>query len=185
MSTINNQTELGSMLGDSVSLRKVNNRLVVTNRRKRKPSTVTGKLEAAQDKFLEATEYAKEQVADESTKALYARGITDNKRSAHQVALADSLNPPKVHYINTAKYRGKMGDLIVVKTSDDFMVTQATIVITDRKGNELERAQATPNKKVFIWRYLATKDNPSLAGSRIEVTAADRPGNETTLVVTL
>jgi hypothetical protein len=185
MSTINNQTELGSMLGDSVSLRKVNNRLVVTTRRKRAPVTTSSKLEAAQDKFLEATQYAKEQNADDSARSVYATGITDRKRSAYMVAMADSLNAPEVHYIKSEKYRGRVGDIILVKTSDDFMVTNATIVITDRNGNELERGEASPNKRVFIWKYVATVANPSVAGTRIEVTVADRPGNEATMKLTL
>ncbi len=185
MNSSNNQTELGSMLGDRVTLRKVNNRLEVTNRRKRKPSTMTPELEAAQDKFLEATQYAKDQVDDNDARALYATGITESKRSAYQVAISDCLIAPRVHYIKVEKYFGKVGNPILVKASDDFMVTQVNIVIRDSDGNVLEQAEAKPNKRIFIWKYTATAVNPSIKGTTIEVIASDRPGNETTLAVTL
>src|SRR5260221_635877 len=66
------------------------------------------------ERFRAASQYASKQINDPESKAEYEAGIRPNKHTAYNVALTDYLNPPKIVYINTKKYSGKVGDLILL-----------------------------------------------------------------------
>ncbi len=170
------------MLGARVTVRKVNNRVLVTNRPKARPGELSPNQVAYRAKFLEAANYAKGQMADDASKAMYTTGITGSKRSAFHVALGDYLKAPKVNEIRTADYKGAVGDLITIEATDDFKVTRVRVIILGKNGTELERGEAIQYPKLsHIWKYTATVENPSLKGSTISVTAFDTPENETTV----
>ncbi|CAN5384595.1 hypothetical protein BH10BAC4_BH10BAC4_21870 [soil metagenome] len=174
MSTPKDQSELGGMFGESVMARKIRGKLILKNKPKRKPVT----LDKSKSKFFEASSYGKD-LTDES-KAIYATGINSKMRSAYMVAVSDYLSAPKVGPIDTNDYKGAIGNPIVVKAVDDFMVTRVKVTITDANGNELEAGEAAmlPEKK-FFWKYEATVANPVLKGLTITALAYDRAGNNT------
>lgn len=177
-----NKTELGGMLGERVSLRKVNNRLVVINRPKPAPRPLTAGQEAFQKRFKKAAKFAIGQVRDKVTEELYKTGITPSKRSAYLVALNDYLFPPTVSDIDSADYLGNAGDVISIDATDDFKVVRVRVIILDSDGRELERGEAIQYpKKDHIWKYTATVDNPNLSGSTVIATAFDNAENHTTL----
>ncbi len=180
-----NRTELGGVLGEKVTLEKVNNRVVVTNRPKRILKPVTEKQEAIRQRFLEAVQYSKEELAKEDGRQMYEAAVPEKGRTARMVAMTDYLSVPKVRDLNTSEYLGGIGDLIVVRATDDFMVTGVKIVIKDSDGNVLEKGEAEPTGKINYWQYAATVSNPSLKGTKIQVTAFDRPGNKGFREVTL
>ncbi|CAN5570874.1 hypothetical protein BH10BAC4_BH10BAC4_23360 [soil metagenome] len=183
MSTIKkDQTELGGMLGESASLRKVAGRLVVTNRPKVKMRQASEDQLAVQKKFLKASRYAKGQVDKPEKKAMYETGITSKKKSAFLVALSDSLIAPEVNEIKTAAYNGAVGDIIKIDATDDFKVMRVAVVISDSNGAELEQGDAVQDADYLeTWRYTALVANPTVLGSSISVTAFDFAGNETLL----
>lgn len=186
MSTKRKQTELSGLLGENVSVRKVRGRVVVTNHRPRPNTEVSPARAAVLARFREAVQYAKQQVELPASEALYQKGVTTRLRSAYSVAMGDYLAAPKVHFIETMDYRGKVGDTIAVKATDDFMVTSVKVVITASDGTVIEEGNAGPDQlKVNIWSYQATVANPSLPGTTIKAVAFDRPGNKATLEVTL
>ena len=167
------------MLGESVAVRNVSGRVVVTNRPKRKMGKPSDKQSAVQDKFLAASQYANQEIELEESKALYATGITPRKRSAYMVALTDYLSAPKVSSIETLDYHGAIGDPIVVHAIDDFRVTKVTIVITNAAGAIIEQGEVVPDRqRVILWDYKATATNPAVTGTKIRVVAYDRPGNK-------
>ena len=183
MSKIKNNPVLqnvSGMLGDTVVFRKVRGKMQMANRPAsgRKPSE---KQEAVKLRFQEATQYARQQLAQEESRALYESGITGQKHTAHVVAVTDYLNAPRVHFIETADYLGNVGDTILVKATDDFMVTGVKIVITGSDGIVLEKGDAGPDGKVNLWKYVATAANTSVEGTKIRAIAFDRPGNKTTM----
>lgn len=172
---------LSGMLSSSVTVRKVRGQVVVTNRAKRQPKPTDKQLEA-QKKFLEASQYATQQIKLADSKALYTTGITPTKGSAYMVAVSDYLNPPTVEWIDAIDYRGAAGDVIMVKAVDDFMVTRVKVVILDAEGAELESGDAGPDAlRLNQWLYKAQVLNPALAGTTIRAIAYDRPGNSKTL----
>ena len=174
------KTELSGLLGESVSIRKVRGAVVLKNRPQRVVTNASGNQLAFKERFLEAVAYAKQQVKQPDIKEEYATGITPKLKSAYAVALTDYLVAPKVGPIYTTDYHGAIGDLIAVKAKDDFMVTRVKIVITNAAGAVIEQGEASPDlQKTFLWNYNASVANPTLAGTKIQAIAYDRPGNIT------
>lgn len=139
-----------------------------------------------QNKFREATTYAKAQMCDCDVKALYQTGVTDKKPSAYLVAVSDALNAPEIHKIDIARYKGDAGDVITIKATDDFKVVRVLVVITDGHGNDLECGDALRSvRKPDFWKYTAKEYNWHVAGTTVTVTAFDIPENETTSEVVL
>ena len=182
MSTIKNQTDLSGMLGESLSVRKINGRVVIKNRPARKlPEPSAVQLEFKK-KFRKALQYAKQQMSQPDVKLAYANGTNKKLRSAFSVALKDYLVAPEVGPIDTIDYHGATGDPIVVTATDDFMVTKVKIIVTDAAGAILEQGEANPDpQQNILWVYYATVANPTLTGTKIQAIAYDRPGNRTSL----
>ncbi len=130
------------------------------------------------NRFQSAVQYAKMMMGKPEMKAWYSQGITSNKNAAFRVAQTDFLNSPKIVYIRARGYTGKAGDLITIKATDDFRVTEVKVYIYNTEGKVLERGNAVNVRlKPFMWRYRSTLANPKVAGSMIKVLASDMPGN--------
>lgn len=172
------------MLGDTVVFRKVRGKMQMANR----PSFTnapTEKQSAVKLRFQEAAQYAKQQLAEKESCLLYESGITDQKHTAHVVAMSDYLKAPKVHYIETEDYQGNVGDTILIKATDDFRVVTVKVSIIDKDGNPLEKGEASPGEGINVWKYTASVANNSLEGTTIKAIAFDRPGNKGTREVIL
>jgi hypothetical protein len=160
--------------------RKANGRIDIVGHRKRKMKP-TEKQRATMNRFTQATRYAKKQMADQAMYELYKKGITQKSQSAYSVAIKDALTAPEIHNINTGKYHGIAGDVIMIKASDDFKVTRVRVIIKDSEGTHVECGDAVKySRKRNIWNYTAKISNPHLHGTTITATAFDLPGNETT-----
>jgi hypothetical protein len=182
MSTIKNETDLSGVFGESVSFRKVNGRIVAKNRPQRKQVALSPAQVEHREKFQEAASYAKAQMDDAEAKSLYKSRITTKKQSPFALAVRDYLVAPTVKSIEAMNYRGAVGDAIVIKAIDDFMVTKVTVIITDSSGAVIEQGDCTQNPKMnFLWDYQATVANPTLPGTKISAIAFDRPGNKGSL----
>jgi hypothetical protein len=137
-------------------------------------------------RFRKATLYATACMKNPVTKALYVTGITEDKDCANRVAVSDFLNAPKIHFIRTFAYKGDVGGKIMIKATDDFMVTKVDVEIVTADGTTLEEGQAVRNaRRAHMWRYTATKSNTKLVGTKIIVTAWDRPQNRTSAEVVI
>lgn len=143
MSKLFDQTNLGGVLGESVTIRKLSNRVVVTNRPVRKRGEPSEKTAEYQKKFREATQYANMQMEREESRALYTRGADKQRRiSPFIVALRDYIKPPEVTSIDTSDFYGRAGDVILVKATDDFMVTKVKVTIRNKAGELIEEGEA-------------------------------------------
>jgi hypothetical protein len=192
MSTTKNDSSFSGMLGESVTVRQVRGKVVIKNRPHRQPGRPTpgvkdtSKHEAAMERFLEASQYARQQISLAESKEMYGKRVTDKKRSAYVVAMTDYLIAPKVRVIDAVDYHGTIGDTITVKATDDFMVTKVKVIITHAAGALVEEGEAGPDTlKVNLWGYKATAANPTLAGTTIRAIAYDRPGNSGTAEIVL
>ncbi|MEO5977946.1 MAG: hypothetical protein ABIS36_07340 [Chryseolinea sp.] len=139
---------------------------------------------ARREKFREAIQYGKLQMAKPETKDLYKTGITDRKRSAYLVATSDFMKIPKITQFNTTAYTGAVGDQILIKATDDFKVTQVSVIIVSPTGQEIERGQATLSD-TGVWVYVSTAVNATPIGSKVTATAIDLPGNLGTQTFTI
>jgi hypothetical protein len=152
--------------------------LIPEKPRKKKSSPLQ---EESNDRFSEATRYAVHQMKNPVSKAAYKTGITANKRTAYLVALTDYMSAPKIIYINTEKYSGNAGDVILVKATDDFKVVSVSVSILV-SGKILERGHASPYpRKPKLWRYVVTASNINLPATTVCAKAEDKPGNKTEL----
>lgn len=167
----------GSMNAKRVSLRQVGNQLIVTERPKQRFQETEKKMKA-RERFLDASFYAQKQYADPVSKALYEKGITEKTKSAYAVALKDYLVAPKVEFITTIDYRGRINDPIVIRAKDDFMVTRVKVEILAADGTLIEEGDAeTSDSARNLWNYGTKAPNAALAGTTIRATAFDKPGN--------
>jgi len=82
MNPLKNPTEISGMLGESVTMRKLNGRVVIKNRPRRKVvADPTEKQLVVFRKFKEAAQWAKKQIAKPDVDALYAARVTDKVKS--------------------------------------------------------------------------------------------------------
>jgi hypothetical protein len=172
------------MLSSEVTFRKVRGKAVISSRPAiPQPSE---KQIGVQGRFRSAAQYARNQVSIAESNALYQTGVNETKLAAFNVAMCDYLIAPKVELIDILGYRGRVGDVIVVKATDDFMVTRVWVMIMNAAGDIIEEGDAGPDvSRVNLWQYKATIANPSWKGMTMKAIAYDRPANTGTLEVTL
>ena len=174
------------MLGDRVSARKVNGGVIVTNRPVRKRGKPSAKLLAQRERFKEAVAYAKHQEKHEKSSALYAQGIKSKHQSVYSVALGDFMNAPIVKMIDPSFYHGRIGDIVEIEATDDFMVTKVIVTIIDAHDVVIEQGEATQHSdRINAWEYKSVEANATQRGTKIRAIAIDKPGNKGTKEIVL
>ena len=145
----------------------------------------TTKQKEQQTKFARAAAYARNALLDPTLKADYtAEAKTRQNVSPYNMALTDYLRPPVITNVDTSAYSGDAsGEKIIIEAADAFKITTMKVKITAANSSTLEEGNATlVNGK---WQYTTTTTNTTLTGSKITLTATDRPGNTTTKEITL
>ena len=145
----------------------------------------TTKQKEQQTKFARAAAYAKNALLDPTLKEAYT---TEAKKrqdvSPYNMAMTDYLRPPQITHVDYSAYTGDAsGEKIIIEAGDAFKITTLKVKITAANSSTLEEGNATlVNGK---WQYTTTATNTTLTGSKITLTATDRPGNTTTKEITL
>lgn len=145
----------------------------------------TPKQKEQQQKFARAAAYAKNALLDPTLKEAYT---TEAKKrqdvSPYNMAMTDYLRPPQITHVDYSAYSGDAsGEKIFIEAADAFKITTLKVKITAANSSTLEEGNATlVNGK---WEYTTTATNTTLTGSKITLTATDRPGNTTTKEITL
>lgn len=132
--------------------------------------TYTEAQQAQQEKFREATTYAK----DAKTQEVYQEKAEGTPKTPYNVAMADWFHAPEVQEIDVEGWTGEAGEVIRIKAVDDVQVTQVTVLITNNSGTVLEQGAAV-NTGSGWWTY--TTQSSSAEASRIVASARDLPGN--------
>ena len=100
------------------------------------------------------------------------------------MAMTDFLRPPQITKVDHSAYTGDTSDQkIIIEVADAFKVVSVKVKITAANSSPLEEGTATLVKGK--WEYTTTANNATLTGSKITLTATDRPGNTTTKEITL
>jgi hypothetical protein len=131
--------------------------------------------------FQKAIFYAKSvfEGDDAQTIGLYEAAAKKKKGlSAYNIAVADFCHAPDIELVDLADYSGVQGDQIRVTASDDFAVKSVHVRISNIDGTIVEEGYATQGVG-NLWTYVASQNNDSLEGDKIEVSASDLPGNIT------
>lgn len=142
---------------------------------KRKKAGTPGQ-QAARQRFLEATYYAKSVNADPVKKAIY-KAKTGKRQSAYNLALSDYIKKPEIKSIALDNYLGQTGNTIVIRAIDDFKVSAVTVMIMNASGAIVEQGGAVEQPGGVDWIYTATVANPQYADARVIVSADDLAGN--------
>jgi hypothetical protein len=146
----------------------------------------TEKQRVHRERFKRAVSYAKASLADPATKAAYAQSVAGQDfMNAFTAAVTDFMNAPRVDAVDNTGYSGKIGESIIAKVFDSFKVADVRVTISLANNTVVETGVATLVTGSSDWKYVTTKANATLAGSKIKVVVTDKPGNSTTLEKTL
>ena len=165
------------MLGKTFVIRQVNGKTVIQSAPKKRDVPTEHQLKT-KARFMLAVDYAKKQMANPEIKAMYKKAAKGDIPNAYTAALKDFLNKPAVTLIDVKEYNGEVGSKIHVVAKDDFEVASVRVDIYDATNALLETGYAAHAKRHNTWSYAVGKLNAQVAGSRVVVTARDRPRNE-------
>ncbi|WP_295119684.1 hypothetical protein [uncultured Chitinophaga sp.] len=189
MAHIDNNIFIEGLRGNvakQIVYRKQGNRTVASRMPKLDPNRepTEGQMEQ-RDKFAEASDYAQEILGDAELKAIYQQELESGK-TLRGTIVRDYFIAPTVYKIDATAYKGVVGDLITIKAKDDFRVVAVDVRILDSAGELLEEGAALLDPRGRRkWLYTVTAANQGRAGSIIQVTATDMPGNMGSLEITL
>ena len=100
------------------------------------------------------------------------------------MAVADYLKAPIIDHIDTSAYTGvSSGEKISIEVADASKVMMVKVKIVAANSSAVEEGSATLSEGK--WVYTTTAINAGLSGSKVLITATDRPGNVTAKEVTL
>ena len=172
---------LSGGIGNQLVFKQVNGETIVAKYPNRKGSS-TPKQIALNNKFAKATVYAKNALQNAALKKVYADQAAKRPGvSAYAMAVADYLKAP---IIDHSAYTGvSSGEKISIEVADASKVMTVKVKIVAANSSAVEEGSATLSEGK--WVYTTTAINAALSGSKVLITATDRPGNVTTKEVTL
>ena len=135
-----------------------------------------------QRRFRLAASYAKAVAADPMLRIPYEPVAASRKASLYQVAMTDYLRPPEVGSLVLEGFTGVMGNPVKVIAFDDVDVMSVTVAIRAEDDTLLEQGAAV--RVGTEWVYTTTMAHPQGTPVSITATAADRPGNKGSKMVT-
>ena len=140
---------------------------------------------AHQNRFQQAVIYARGQAQDPAVQVKYAEEAKTQHLSVFNVILRDFMQAPNIADVDLSQYRGKVGDLIAIRATDDHAVRSVHVKIENSDGSLVEEGDAQQQADPNEWLYAATAKNASLAGDKITVSATDNPGHSVSKTRTL
>lgn len=170
-------------IGKTLVFRQAENgETIIANRAKKSRKPPHPKQLESIDKFTVAAYIAKIYAKDPILGPQYAEKGKKLQKTAYNMAMQDCLRPPIIKTVDLGHYSGAIGSIIVVRAVDDFKVTSVTVKIIAANETVIEQGYATFQEGGLDWVYVATTANATLSGTKVEVTAADTPGNQTVQV---
>jgi hypothetical protein len=115
-------------------------------------------------RFQQAARYGCQAAREHPIYAELARGTV---KTAYNMAVSDWFRPPVIHEVTQRE-----GSLLV-RATDNVLVTKVEVTVLDEHGEELEKGEATRAEGDW-WEYF-----PRLTGKTITAAAWDLAGNTT------
>lgn len=144
-----------------------------------KRSIQTEKQKAHQEKFRNATMYAKVALMDPELSKIYEHLAKKAKSSSpYQAAVKDFMTPPEIEDIFLHCYSGRTNDMISIEPCHKHKscVVQVSIFLPD--GQLLEEGVASCEKRGSWFTYVTQKVNKTLTGTKVKIKISDLPGRE-------
>jgi hypothetical protein len=168
---------MSGAIGKQIVVKRFGNVEVISNYPDMRHVKKSVRQKVENNKFREATIYARTQMLDPIAKAAYKAKAVGLQR-AYNVAIADYYHPPEIKNINVLSFYGNAGDRIVVHAIDDFRVERVVVEVRDQGNAVLETGDARQTAE-WLWTYLVTKTFDEVKGLTIVANAWDKPGNMT------
>ena len=128
--------------------------------------------------FKKAVNYAKLALADETSRAFYEDLAQRKETSARGLCIRDFLKAPSIDELDLSKYRGNVGDRILITTTDDVGVVEVNVKLTKMDGTPIESGSAVEDGAGSgTWAYVATVPVPLGTDLFISAEAFDRPNH--------
>jgi Na+-translocating ferredoxin:NAD+ oxidoreductase RnfG subunit len=169
---------LSGSIGKQLTIKQRGGKTIVSKAQAKREKVSSAKQLEAQEKFADATHYAKRMLEDADMAAVY-KAAAKAGQNAYNIALRDAYTAPVIEAIETDNYQGKTGDSIIVRATDDFRVFRVTVAIHSAEGTLLETGNALLGRNGKDWVYTATGDNKAIKGTKLIAMAEDLPGNQT------
>jgi len=137
-----------------------------------------------QNRFLDASLYARKAIENPELKAAYQAKANVNQ-TAYNVAFKDYFTAPTVRRLDDRAYTGVVGDLLSILIKDVLKVTEVMVEIQDEEGALVEAGYAeSVDSQGIEWFYTATVNNENYSGSSFSISMVDTPGNRYTEIKT-
>jgi hypothetical protein len=128
--------------------------------------------------FRKAVGYSKAALSDETTRAFYEALAETRETNARSLCIGDFLNEPTLDELDLTKYKGRIGDRILISTSDDVGVVEVDVELTKADGTPIESGKAVEvGAGSGDWVYVASVAVPLGTDIFISAEAFDRPGH--------
>ena len=148
-----------------------------TSQNKKAP---TSKQLDVQNRFIDASLYARTAIQDPYLKAAYQAKATINQ-TAFNVAFKDYFTAPVIRRWDDSGYQGNAMDQILFMVKDIMAVLKVQVGIFDANDLELEIGMAQDMDGHGVsWMYQVQADNPNFENAKYRVTLTDTPGHEYT-----
>jgi len=116
--------------------------------------------------FKESSRRALAALENPVTRAFYETIAKQRDSNAYAVAFTDFLVLPEFKPLNLSEYKGRVGDPIRIRATDDIGLREVEVTLTANDGTELEKGYAVEDgAHTGYWTYTATQ--PVLLGSDI------------------
>jgi hypothetical protein len=176
---------MSGKFGNKIVFRVVKGVTVAARRTSKSPQNSEKQI-AQQQRFQRASQYAKAKMLDPDAKAYYKALAGDKAfNTAFSAAVRDYLTDQKILSIDTNGFSGAVGSTIAVKVQDNAKTISMKVEIRLADDTLVETGNALLTPGDTEWKYVTTQSVTNLSGSKIIITAIDRPGNQVTRSVTL
>jgi hypothetical protein len=135
---------------------------------------------ARQERFKEAVLFAKSVLANPDLRAFYEPIAAEREISVYALAIADFLKQPSFKPLDLEKYKGNVGDLIVIRANDNIGLAEVQLTINSQTGTLIETGNAVEEGvRSGKWIYTATAQVALGSDVFLKVKGVDHAGNET------
>ena len=170
-------------VGDDIIFRRIGNRTFVAKKGVN-TKLATPAQRGRRDLFATAQFYASQMMENPEYSEWYSIVAKVNgMRNAQGAAVKDYMSKPEIDNVNTKGYKGNIGDVIHIKPKMLLKIKRIEITIHRADGTELESGLAI--KSELNWKYVATRSNHQVEGSRVAMIAYDSMGKSCTVKVSL
>lgn len=133
---------------------------------------------AQRKEFKKAVNYATSAMADETARAFYEALAERKETTPRALCIGDYLNEPTMDELDFSKYKGNVGDRILITTLDDIGVVEVNVKLKKIDGTLIESGKAVEQGTGSgEWEYVATVPVPLGTDIFISAEGFDRPGH--------